>query len=254
MLQFSSAQLAAWAGALFWPLVRVLALVGTAPLLSHRAVPMLAKAALGVAIAALLAPAVDSPPLVDPLGGPFLRILAINLLAGAALGFAVRLVFAGVELAGELIGLQIGMSFGGFFSPEASQTDNPVGNFVALLVLMIFLSIDGHLMMLSALRQSFDLIPADASAPLPLGFDAIARGGAEMFSIALSISLPMLAVMLLINVVLGVMARVAPQLNLFAVGFPVTLAAGLGVLFLFLPYLEAPIRTVLERALANWPG
>ncbi|HYA76239.1 MAG TPA: flagellar biosynthetic protein FliR, partial [Burkholderiaceae bacterium] len=92
------------------------------------------------------------------------------------------------------------------------------------------------------------------ASPRTLAFDAIAGLGGQVFSIALSISLPVLAVMLLINVVLGVMARVSPQLNLFAVGFPITLSAGMVVLFLFVPHLEAPIRATLERALSVWPG
>jgi len=254
MITFTDAELARWAGALFWPLVRVLALIGTAPLLSHRAVPVRIKVALGVAIAALLAPNVVAPPLTNVIGAEFLMLLVKNVLVGAMLGFSVRLVFAGVELAGELTGLQIGLSFAGFFSPEASQTDNPVGNFIALLVLLVFLSIDGHLMILYALMRSFDVFPVDASTPMPISFDAMAHAGAQLFAVGLSISLPMLAVMLLVNIVLGVMARIAPQLNLFAVGFPVTLASGMVVLLLFIPHLEAPIRAALERSLQAWPG
>jgi flagellar biosynthetic protein FliR len=250
----TSTQLAAWAGFVFWPLVRVLALIATAPALSHRALPVRAKVAMGVAVTLVLAPDVHAPPLGQSLDALFVGTLVRNLLVGATLGFAVRILFTGIELAGQMMGLQIGMSFGGFFNPEATDTDNPVANFVSLLVLMLFLSMDGHLMVLYGLRQSFDVFPIAGDGPHAMAFDAIAGLGAQVFSIALSISLPILAVMLLINVVLGVMARVSPQLNLFAVGFPVTLCAGLMVLFLFIPHLEAPIRVTLERTLSIWPG
>lgn len=253
-MNFTSAQLAAWAGFVFWPLVRMLALIGTAPALSHRAFPMRAKVALGVAVALVLAPYVQAPPLGQYVDATFFATLARNIVVGATLGFAIRILFSGIELAGQMIGLQIGLSFGGFFNPEAADTDNPVANFVSLLVLLVFLAMDGHLLVLQGLAQSFEVFPIAGTGRGTLAFDAIAGLGAQVFSIALSISLPILAVMLLINVVLGVMARVSPQLNLFAVGFPITLSAGMVVLLLFMPHLEAPMRATLERSLSIWPG
>jgi len=251
---FTSNQIAAWAGYVFWPLVRILALISTVPVLSHRSIPLRAKVAIGVAIALVLAPTIPTPAMSSTLDAVFFETLVRNILIGVALGFAIRVLFAGIELAGQMVGLQVGLSFGGFFNPEATDMDNPVANFVSLLVLLLFLAIDGHLMVLYGLRQSFEIFPIAEASPRTLAFDAIAGLGGQVFSIALSISLPVLAVMLLINVVLGVMARVSPQLNLFAVGFPITLSAGMVVLFLFVPHLEAPIRATLERALSVWPG
>jgi flagellar biosynthetic protein FliR len=251
---FTSNQIAAWVGFVFWPLVRVLAMIGTVPVLSHRSIPLRAKVAIGVAIALVLAPTIQTPALQATLDAVFFEILVRNILVGVALGFAIRILFSGVELAGQMVGLQVGLSFAGFFNPEATDMDNPVANFVSLLVLLLFLAIDGHLMVLYGLRQSFEVFPIAQPSSQALAFEAIAGLGAQVFSIALSISLPVLAVMLLINVVLGVMARVSPQLNLFAVGFPITLSAGMVVLFLFVPHLEAPIRSTLERALSVWPA
>ncbi|HYA65200.1 MAG TPA: flagellar biosynthetic protein FliR, partial [Burkholderiaceae bacterium] len=228
-------------------------LVGTVPVLSHRAIPLRAKVAVAVALALVLAPTIPAPALESSLDAVFFETLVRNVLIGATLGFAIRILFTGVELAGQMVGLQVGLSFGGFFNPEAADTDNPVANFVSLLVLLLFLAMDGHLMVLYGLRQSFDAFPIAQGGPHALAFDSIAAMGAQVFSIALSISLPVLAVMLLINIVLGVMARVSPQLHLFAVGFPITLGAGMVVLLLFVPHLEAPIRSTLERALSIWP-
>jgi flagellar biosynthetic protein FliR len=250
----TSAQIAAWAGLVFWPLVRILALISTAPVFSHRALPMRAKVALGVAIALVIAPTVQSPPLQQNVDAVFFETLVRNALVGATLGFSIRILFAGIELAGQMIGLQVGLSYGGFFNPEATDTDNPVGNFISMMVLLLFIAIDGHLMVIYGLRQSFEVFPVAGEASRSLDFEALAGLGAQVFSISLSISLPILAVMLLINVVLGVMARVSSQLNLFAVGFPVTLCAGMMVLLLFIPHLEGPIRATLERTLSIWPG
>jgi flagellar biosynthetic protein FliR len=248
MITFTSEQLAAWYGAVFWPLVRVLALFAVAPLLSHRAVPARVKVALAVGITAVLVPTIPTPPITDALSGAGIALLVQNILVGLMLGFAVRLVFAALELAGELIGLQMGLSFAGFFNPASGMTQNAVGSFMSLLALLMFLAIDGHLMLLHALGESFRLFPLAPGEALPLDLAGIARLGSGMFSIALSLALPFLAVMLLTNVVLGVLARVAPQLNVFAIGFPLTLLVGLATLMLMLPYIEAPLRGALQRA------
>jgi flagellar biosynthetic protein FliR len=129
---------------------------------------------------------------------------------------------------------------------------NAIASFMALLALLMFIAIDGHLMLLHALAESFRLYPVEVGMSLPMGFDRLLRLAADMFGIALTIALPFLAVMLLTNVVLGVLARVAPQLNVFAVGFPLTILVGLATLFLLLPYIEVPLRAALERALGIW--
>jgi flagellar biosynthetic protein FliR len=252
MITFTSEQLAAWYGAVFWPMVRVLALISVAPLLSHRAVPVRMKIALALSITVLLVPQVQSPPITDVLTAPGLMLLINNVLIGVVIGFAVRLVFAALELAGELIGLQMGLSFAGFFNPSTGQQQNAVASFMSLLALLMFIAIDGHLMLIHALAESFRLYPVSVGMDLPMGFDRLLRLGSDMFAIALTIALPFLAVMLLTNVVLGVLARVAPQLNIFAVGFPMTILVGLVTLFVLLPYVETPLRSALERALAVW--
>jgi flagellar biosynthetic protein FliR len=252
-VQITDVALAGWAGYLFWPLVRVLALFAVAPVFSHRSIPLRAKVAAGVAIALVMASQVASPALGPTLDPSFFLVLTRNILIGVSLGFAMRILFSGVELAGQMIGLQLGLSFSGFFDPEAADTNNPVANVVSLLVMLIFLNLDGHLMLLVGLRESFDLFPVVGDLRPPIGFEAMAQLGSQIFSVALSISLPILAVMLLINIILGIMARVSPQLNLFAVGFPVTLSAGILILLTFLPYMVAPIQTTLERIFVIWP-
>lgn len=256
MISFTEAQLSAWYGSVFWPLVRVLALFATAPLLSHRAVPLRIKVGLAIAIVVVLMPNLQAPPLADALTAPGLALLVQNILVGVVIGFTVRLVFAALELAGELVGLQMGLSFAGFFNPMSGQTQNAVASFLALMALLMFIAIDGHLMLVHALAESFRVFPlvADPAASLTssLQFGQLVRSASEMFSIALSIALPFLAVMLLVNLVLGVLARVAPQLNVFAVGFPLIILVGLTLLMLMLPYLEVPLRAAVERGITLW--
>lgn len=255
MVSFTEAQLSAWYGAVFWPLVRVLALFATAPLLSHNAVPARVKVGLAIAIVVVLVPNVDAPPLSDALTAPGLALLAQNILVGVVIGFTVRLVFAALELAGEIVGLQMGLSFAGFFNPMTGQAQNSVANFLALLALLMFVAIDGHLMLIHAIAESFRAFPLTTdpgAVTASLDFERIVRAGSDVFSIALSLALPFLAVMLLVNIVLGVLARVAPQLNVFAVGFPLILLVGLTVLMLLLPYIEGPLRAAVEHGITLW--
>jgi flagellar biosynthetic protein FliR len=252
MITFTTEQLSAWYGAVFWPLVRVLALMSVAPVLSHRAIAVRVRLALALAIAILLVPIVPAPPIADALTGAGLALLVQNIALGVLIGFTVRLVFAALEVAGEIIGLQMGLSYAGFFNPATGQTQNAVGNFMSLLALLMFVAIDGHLWLLHALAESFRLYPLDAAAALPLDLGQAAKMGADIFTVGLTIALPFVAVMLLTNIVLGVLARVAPQLNIFAVGFPLTILVGLSLLFLLLPYLETPLRAALERSLTVW--
>ena len=252
MITFTAAQLSAWYGALFWPLVRVLALFSAAPLLSHRAIPLRIKVAAGVAIALVLMPNVPSPPLADALTAPGLALLTQNILVGLVIGFTVRIVFAAFELAGEVIGLQMGLSFAGFFNPSSGGSETATASFLSMIALLCFLAIDGHLMLVHALAESFRVFPLTDAGALPMDFGRIARLASDLFAIALSLALPFIAVLLLINIVLGVLARVAPQLNIFAVGFPLTLLAGMALLFTLLPYMEGPLRAALERAVTLW--
>ncbi|MEF9943985.1 MAG: flagellar biosynthetic protein FliR [Burkholderiaceae bacterium] len=253
MVSFTEAQLTAWWTAVFWPLVRVLAMISAAPLLSHRAIPTRLKLGLALAIVVVLVPVLPAAPAVDIASATGLPMLIGNLMIGLALGFTVRLVFAAIELAGEAIGLQMGLSFGAFFNPAAGTQSNSISSFLGTIALLMFLAIDGHLMLIHAVAESFRLFPVAVG----LGADSfrqMAVMGSQIFSLGLSIALPFVAVSLLVNVVLGVMARIAPQFNIFAVGFPLTILVGLGTLFMFLPYIEPPIRMALEHALALWLG
>jgi flagellar biosynthetic protein FliR len=252
MLTFSAAQLSAWYGALFWPLVRVLALFSAAPIFSHPSLPLRVRIGLAIAISLVLAPGVPLPSIDDVLSAAGLLALARNIMIGLVLGFTVRLVFAAIEMAGELIGLQIGFSFAGLINPASNQPMTPISTFLTLLATLMFLAIDGHLMLLHALAESFQLFPIVGSSDLPMTPEQVAHLGAQMFALALSIALPLITVMLTINVLMGVLARVAPQMNLFAVGFPLTLTTGMGALFVLLPYLEGPLRAALERGAAFW--
>jgi flagellar biosynthetic protein FliR len=175
-----------------------------------------------------------------------------QLVIGLSLGFAVRVVFAGVEFAGEIIGLQMGLNFAGFFDPLSASTATAASRFFGAIVAWLFIVVNGHLLVVAALGQSFAAFPI---GPEPFAFVREMqphRWGAEIFSMGLWIALPMVTMLLFVNIALGVISRVAPQINIFAIGFPVTLGLGLLGLLLTLPMLAQPFTMALERLLEQF--
>lgn len=251
MLSISSAQLEAWSAALLWPFLRVLALVAAAPVIGHRAVPARAKIGLALLIALLIAPTL--PPGPAPGGPGSLGLVIQQVLVGLSIAFAMHVAFAALQIAGDLIGLQMGLSFATFIDPAHSGQTPLLGMLLGLFGTLVFLSIDGHLLMIDALARSFVAAPVSAG-PLPgeLWTRLVAWGG-EAFAIGFHLALPVLAAMIACNLALGALARAAPQLNLFAVGFPAALAVGYLALILLLPYLAGPLQSLLLQGLSLFP-
>ncbi|MCC6535463.1 MAG: flagellar biosynthetic protein FliR [Burkholderiales bacterium] len=249
MITFSAAQLEQWLAALLWPLTRVLALLAAAPVLGQTRLPVPVRIGLALAVVAALAPSLPAQPPVAPASAAGMLVLATQIVIGLAMGFALRLVFVAVEMAGDLIGLQMGLGFAMFYDPGNIQHTPILGQFMSLLATLVFLAINGHLLIISALAESFHTLPIAAQPPGASFFQVLARHGAIVFVTGLQLALPLIVTMLVVNLALGVLTRSAPQLNIFAVGFPVTLAIGFGALILTLPYFGPLFERTLDQAL-----
>lgn len=249
MLNVTSTQLDLWVGIYLWPFVRLLALFMTAPIFHDQAVPARAKIAFSMLGALLIAPLLPESQHVSIAHPNAMLLLAQQILIGGAIGFAMRLIFTALELAGDLIGLQMGLSFAGFISPGTGDQTPLVGSFLGVLAALIFLAVNGHLLLIAGLVDSFWTLPIDPTLRSWPDFNALAHMGAEMFRLGLHIALPVLATMLILNIALGVLARVAPQLNVFAIGFPVTLLVGMLALALALPLLAPAFEQMLIQGL-----
>lgn len=241
MISITTAELNTLLGAFLWPLSRILALVATAPLLGNPSVPVRVKLGLAVMITVLVMPLVEkSLPQIDPASGVGFAILLQQILIGIAMGLVMRVVFVAVEMAGELIGLQMGLGFAIFFDPHNSGQIDIVGRFLGVIASLAFLAIDGHLIMIALISQSFSTLPIGLEGMTNATFTTLANWGSEIFKSGLQLSLPVLTALLITNLALGILTRVAPQLNIFAVGFPLTLSIGLLVMALSMPFY-API-------------
>ena len=249
MLTLSSIELNTWIAALLWPLSRILGLIAAAPLFGNAAVPASVKVTLGALLAMIIAPTVPALPAVNPMSLPGLLILTQEMLVGLAMGFSIRIVFSAVEMAGELSSLTMGLGFASFFDPQTKGRSSAISQFLVMLATLMFLTVNGHLVLLAALAESFVSLPISASPINSGGFQQLAAWGAEIFRSGVQISLPIVAALLLTNVALGILTRAAPQLNIFGIGFPVTLGVGLLVIGMVLPYLATPFQNMFLRGI-----
>jgi flagellar biosynthetic protein FliR len=209
-------------------LLRVGALVGTMPLFGEQLVPVRVKAGLSLVIAVLLFPVVSSS--LPAVSTDFLSLLfrmMSETLIGAVLGFSARLIFAAAQLAGEMIGFQVGFSIANVIDPVSSVYVSLIGQFLYLFAMLIFLITNSHHIFFGAIADSFRIVPMLAfhvSGDFMALVMSLCR---DMFILAVKLSIPVIAVMLFTNVGLGIVARTVPQINIFIVGFPLQITIGL---------------------------
>jgi len=249
MISVTSAQLTAWLAAFIWPFFRILALVSSAPVLGNTSVPARVKVGLAFVLTLVLAPILGTMPVVEPGSAIGLLILAQQVVIGVAIGFTMRIIFTAVEMAGNIAGMQMGLGFATFFDPQNAAQIPVVGQFLGLLATVLFLAMNGHLYMIEILAQSFQALPVVPPPFSAAGWRALAGWGGEIFLAGLLLSMPIMAALLITNLALGIMTRAAPQLNVFSVGFPITLAAGFVVLAIALPYFVPLFDRLLHDAL-----
>lgn len=254
MISITTDQLYALLNAFFWPFVRLLALFSSAPVLYHNSMPARVKVALAATCSLLVAPTLANTPLSPLISEDGLMLLIQQIVVGVAIGIGMQFIFAAVELAGDLIGLQMGLSFATFIDPQNSTQTPLVGSFLGLIASLVLLALNGHLLMIAALVDSFRAIPISANPGMGLDLGRLVGLGGEIFRIGLHLSLPVIATMLVLTLAMGVLSRTAPQLNVFAVGFPITLLAGLLLLGLAMPYMGPVLERVILRGLTTISG
>ncbi len=247
MVPINGEQLEIWIASFLWPFIRILAMLATAPVFDNRTVQRRTRVGLAALIAILIMPLLPPPPVLS--SAQAIPVLIQQILIGVAMGFSMRLVFAAFEMAGDLLGLQMGLAFAQFIDPARGTQTPLIGSFLGVLAMLTFLVIDGHLLVIAAVVQSFELIPISANLAV-VNSQSIAMAGSIMFMLALQISLPVMAAVLISNIVLGILARAAPQLNVMSIGFSITIGVGLWILWVSLPYFIAGIDGAIGRLLS----
>ena len=234
-------------------LLRVSALLIVTPIFGHRNYLARAKIGLAFMISLILFPVLSSSPFQVPEGVvPYALMMAREVVMGLVLGFAVLLFFVGVQFAGQLAGLQMGFGIVEVIDPQSTSQISIIGQFLNLLAVLILLAINGHHMILRALVRSFELVPLGRVEVKGAVIQKLILLSSQVFAIAIQISAPVVVALFLISIALGILARTVPQMNVFIVGFPVQLSAGMAVLMLALPLiylLLGKFTRLLERDL-----
>ena len=245
-MTINPADMSAFLSAYLWPFFRIAALVGAAPLLGTQSVPMRVRISLALALTAVIVPVIPAAPAVDLFGATGVVITVQQVLIGLAMGFSLQLVFAAFVFAGQLIGTTMGLGFAALNDPVTGVMVPTVSQFYTVLVTLLFLTLNGHLILIGVLADSFHSLPVGTQGISSVGLRELVGWASNMFSGAVLIALPALAALLVVNIGFGVVTRAAPQINVFAVGFPVTLMLGLLVMWVTLPSVLPQLSTLLE--------
>ncbi|MFM2036561.1 MAG: hypothetical protein RL459_1826 [Pseudomonadota bacterium] len=254
MITFSEAQLVAWLSPVLWPFLRVLAVFSAAPVLSSRVFPLRARIALAFLVA-LAAQGALPPQSIISINSPQAMGAVVQQVGiGLAIGFTVRLVFAAVELAGEVVGFQMGLNFAAFFDPSLNTQSSAVARFFGQMASLLFVVLNGHMMVLMTTIKSFEAFPVDQNFLQALQTMKLQNLGTDLFATALWMALPMVGMLMFVNLALGIVSRVAPQMNIYSVGFPITLSVGLIGIAVTLPMMDQPFMALMERSIDIFLG
>ena len=250
MVSISEAQIMAWMSPILWPFLRVLAVFTAAPVFSSRALPLRLRIGWAFLIALAAQATLPAQPVID-LDGPDALGTAVQQVGiGLAIGFAVRLIFGAFELAGQIVGFQMGLGFAAFFDPSTSAQSSAMGRCYNNLAALLFIVINGPVMVLMAVIHSFDAFPVGQDLLQVLGRLRMHELGADLFASAFWIALPVVAILMFANLALGIVSRVAPQMNIYAIGFPITLSVGMLAVAITVPLLEQPFAALMQRMMA----
>lgn len=248
MIEVTSAQLQFWVASFLWPLSRIGAFLVAAPLLGHSSIPNPAKIGLGILLTLVVAPTLPPLPDVPVVSWAGLGILIEQLLIGTAIGLTMRVVFTAVQVAGDIIGLQMGLAFATLFSPDAGNT-MILARYLYMIALLMFLAFNGHLVVIEILATTFQTLPIGMIRFNPEAWNMLARYGATIFSAGLLLALPLVASLLIINLSMGILNRSAPQLTVFSVGFPLSLTVGLVLLMVLMGDLGRYLERLFSEGL-----
>jgi flagellar biosynthetic protein FliR len=238
VITLTSGQIEGWIAAFLWPFIRIGACLMVAPVFGATYVPARLRLVTAGAITLLVAPLVTQPdvPMFSVQG---VIITVQQVLIGVAIGFILQLVFDALAMGGQLLSNTMGLSFAFNVDPLRGTGAPVVGQFYTLVATLTFLALNGHIAIVKALADGFTTLPISVDGLNPAGFWQVALWGRTLFTGALMVALPGVTALLIVNLAFGVVSRAAPSLNLFAIGFPVTLIAGLLVILAGLPAMQS---------------
>jgi flagellar biosynthesis protein FliR len=252
MIEISSGQLETLLSQYFWPLARIAGCVMVAPVFGARFVPRRFKLLLSIAITVLVAPLIELPN-IAPFSGVGIMVTLQQIVIGVAIGFVLQVVFDSLAMGGQLLANSMGLSFAFNVDPQHGASTVVVGQLYMLMVTLTFLALDGHLALLETLVGSFKTLPIGTQGLSQDSIWQVMGWGRQLFEGALAVALPGMTALLVVNLGFGVMSRAAPSLNMFAVGFPITLGFGLAIVMLGLSAVQSSFAELFGDAMRLVP-
>ncbi len=242
-LIISEEQLSQFIGTYIWPMLRISAFYFAVPVIGARTIPARVRVILTLFTTVIIAPVLPPTPVTSMLSAHGVVMIVQEVLIGLALGFCMQVVLHVFLLAGQFMAMKMGLGFAAMNDPSSGVSVTILSQFYLLLSTLLFLSTNSHLVVLQLMIDSFTTFPIGGNGMTSAHFITIANMGTWMFSAALLITLPLFTSLMIVNMSFGVMSRSAPQLNVFTVGFPITLIFGFILLWFtlanFLPvYFE----------------
>ncbi len=248
MFELSSAQIGAWLGAFMLPLFRIAAMLMVMPIIGTQLVPARVRLYLALAFTLVLAPTLPAMPEVDALSLRMLLLIAEQVLVGVMFGFMLQLFFHVFAVAGQIIAMQMGLAFASMVDPTNGVSVPVLGQFLLMLSTLLFLAMNGHLVVFEVMAESFVTLPVGEVFLLDR-YWLLAGKLSWVMGAGLLLSLPVVTALLVVNVAFGVMTRAAPQLNIFSIGFPLTLVLGMLIFWLGLTDYLAHYQSLASEAL-----
>ncbi|WP_132458296.1 flagellar biosynthetic protein FliR [Pseudomonas aeruginosa] len=231
MLELTNAQIGGWIASFVLPLFRVAALLMTMPVIGTQLVPVRVRLYLALGVCVVLVPNLPPMPQVDALSMKAMLLIGEQILVGALLGFSLQLLFHAFVIAGQIISMQMGLGFASMVDPANGVSVPVLGQFFTMLVTLLFLAMNGHLVVFEVIAESFVTLPVGEGLS-GNHFWIIAGKLGWVMGAALLLALPAITALLVVNLAFGAMTRAAPQLNIFSIGFPLTLVLGLVILWI----------------------
>jgi flagellar biosynthetic protein FliR len=250
MISLTAGQIEAWMAAYLWPLIRIGACLMVAPIFGARFVPGRYRIILAGSITLLVAPLLPTMPQVSPFSGPGLVITVQQIIIGVAIGFVLQIVFDALAMGGQLLANTMGLSFAFNVDPLRGASAPVLGQFFTLIATLTFLALDGHIAIIHVLVDGFRDMPVGTTGLGTDGYWQIVLWGSQLFRGALMVALPGLTALLIVNLAFGVVSRAAPSLNLFAIGFPVTLVGGLLIVLAGLPSMQDAFIQLMRESMS----
>jgi len=242
--------------AFFLAFLRIVALITVVPVFGSRAVPTQVKIFLSLLLTITILPVIKTQVLPTDLGFASLFLFAMReVFVGLFLGFTTKFIFEGFQFAGRLIGNQMGLGVAELIDPESGAQASPIGNFFSLIAIVLFLQLDGHHFIISAMQDSFRILAIN-SEPFLTGTatQKMLTMFSEIFVIAIKLAAPAMVAFAILEISMGIIARITPQMNIFFVGLPVRLGVGLIILTVSLPVFYLFLQSTINVWKTDFQG